>query len=136
MDIRAFTSGLPNAICMTDLALKPKNHPTSGLVKAWYCKKICNTATVPLQICNGIVAVFQNKITIFYSPLYICHFLSLHLVSSSLSLSLSLSLSRTFSVFEKSRHWRWEHAGEVVVRLLHGVVHGFWSSCGDRMGRD
>ena len=91
MDIRAFTSGLPNAICMTDLALKPKNHPTSGLVKAWYCKKICNAATIPLQICNGIVAVFQNKITIFYSPLYICHFLSLHLVSSSLSLSLSLS---------------------------------------------
>ena len=102
MDIRAFTSGLPNAICRTDLALKPKNHPTSGLVKAWYCKKNCNTTTVPLQICNGIVAVFQNKITIFYSPLYICHFLSLHLVSSSLSLSLSLSLQNILNLRKKS----------------------------------
>ena len=32
--IRAFTSELPNGICRTDLALKPKNPPTPRLVKA------------------------------------------------------------------------------------------------------
>ena len=30
---RAFTFGLPNGICKTDLALKPKKPPTPGLVK-------------------------------------------------------------------------------------------------------
>ena len=79
--LRAFISGLPNAICRTDLALKPKNHPTSGLVKAWYCKKNFNTATIPLQICNGTVAVLQNQIIIFYflfSPIYMPLSLSSH----------------------------------------------------------
>ena len=50
---------------------------------------------VPLQICNNTVAVLQNKIIIFYSPLYIyiCHFLSFHLVLSYVSLSSTFSIS-------------------------------------------
>jgi len=32
--LKAFTSGLPNGICRTDLVLKHKNHPTPELVKA------------------------------------------------------------------------------------------------------
>ena len=31
--VRAFPLGLPNGVCRDDLALKPKNHPTFGIVQ-------------------------------------------------------------------------------------------------------
>ena len=129
-----------------------------------------------MQIYNDTVAVLQNKIIIFYSPLYICQFFSLHLVSSSLSLSLSLSLSPEHSQSHLSQQWfiflvwswvrqsglRWWFGGVVLAKwgvvvdrvgqdrraveisvvlefwsaMEIGMVHGFWSSNGDRVGRD
>ena len=64
---RAFTSGLLNAICRTDLELNLKNNSTPGLPNGQNCKKICNTTTVPLQICNSTVAVLQIQKLLFQS---------------------------------------------------------------------
>ena len=62
---RAFTFRLLNAICRIDLELNLKNNSTPELPNGQNCKKICNTTTVPLQICNSIVAVLQIQKLLF-----------------------------------------------------------------------
>ena len=139
--IYAFTSGLPNAICRIDVALKSKNHPSFGLVKAWYCKKKLQyyySTIANLQwYCSSIVK--QNNNFLFSSIyIYICHVFS-----------LSLSLSLTFSVSSLSTmvHFSGVVMGlvewvEMVVRRrgLSRVGRGGWSSgsrsssSGDRRG--
>ena len=55
------------AISCQDLPFPPKK--TSTTSRSWHdkAKKICNTATVPSQICDGIVAVLQIQKLLFYS---------------------------------------------------------------------
>ena len=114
--LRAFISGLPNAICRTDLALKPKNHPTSGLVKAWYCKKkfqYCYNTIANLQWYCSSIAKPNNNFLFFILPYIYASF-------SLFTLSHLLSFSGTF-----------------LVSSLSTVVHSFWCGYGSNgVGRD
>ena len=46
-DIRAFASGMLNAICKVYLAFFPQKPSTSGIANAQCCKFFYNLATVP-----------------------------------------------------------------------------------------
>ena len=110
--IYAFTSGLPNAICRIDVALKSKNHPSFGLVKAWYCKKKLQyyySTIANLQwYCSSIAKQNNNFL---FSSIYIYIY-----ATFSLSLSLSLSLSHNLSLISLNRgsfFWRGHGFGRV-----------------------
>jgi len=77
--IRAFAVGMVYAISCQDLPFQYKKMSTT--VRSWHgkAKKICNTATVPLhtatiplQICDGIVAALQIQKLLFYSTYNFC----------------------------------------------------------------
>ena len=83
--MRAFASGMLNAICCLYLAFVSQKPPTSGIVKVKNGKKISNTATMP--------SYFYDD-TIDYCICLLIYFI---LSFSSMSDFSTLSLSSFFS---------------------------------------
>ena len=82
LHMRAFASGMLNAICCLYLAFVSQKPPTSGIVKVKNGKKISNTATVPSYFYDG---------TVDYCICFlICFIISLSSMSNFSTLSLSL----------------------------------------------
>ena len=70
--IRAFAAGMVFVISCQNLPSQHKKISTTG--RNWHgkAKRICNTAIVPLQICDGTAAVLQIQKLLFYSTYNFC----------------------------------------------------------------
>ena len=70
--IRAFAAGMVFVISCQNLPSQHKKRSTTG--RNWHgkAKRICNTAIVPLQICDGTAAVLQIQKLLFYSTYNFC----------------------------------------------------------------